>query len=412
MNRDNILEFFPWILFNRLRDCWHFRLAPEDYQELYSALQAGFGWQSRDDLRTLCCALWAKSLQERETLFSLFDHLADEFGLDNWLLPKHQENEPETGPEQPQIPSWKKPVALAGDDTPPAPLPPPIPKPELREEKEAPVISAHSLLTVLEPFTHARLILSPRYVLGYRQVVQATRRLRQFTRSGPKTELDIAASIALRCRRGVTVPLVLKARQRNAVRPLLLADRLGSMSPFHHFCDNIVLRAIRQSSRCEQVSVYYFHDVLAGKRSPRNKALLQRLTRRDIFSVMDEAAADIQALQGGYLYTEPKLLQARPLPEVLQREIEGAAVIILSDAGAARGNDDIIRLVDTVAFLKTLYAYTSSVVWLNPLPRERWRDSTAAGIARHVPMFPVEHEGLHQAVNCLRGQSFDLEIPL
>ncbi|MCP4697104.1 MAG: hypothetical protein GY862_09680, partial [Gammaproteobacteria bacterium] len=402
MNKDNTSEFFLWILFNRLRK-GHFPLAPEDYQELYRALQAGFGWQSRDDLRTLCCALWAKSLQERKTLFSLFDDLVDEFGLGDWRLPEHRESGPVT--DSPQTPFQEKTTAFTGHDTPPvyektalkesapeepvpeesafeepayeesvseksAPSSPQV-EPESQKQKDTSDISINSLLTDLDASSHSHPILNPRYILEYRQVAQAARRLRRFTRSGPKTELDIAASIALRCRRGVVMPLVFKARQRNAaMRLLLLADRQGSMSSFHHFCDTTVLRAIRQSSRFEQVSVYYFHNVPAGKRCSHNNALLQLLTRH-IFPVMDdEAIADIKALEGGYLYTDPKLLQARPLSEVLKQEIEKeGAVIILSDAGAARGNDDIIRLVDTVAFLKKLHTHTSSVVWLNPLSR-------------------------------------------
>jgi hypothetical protein len=72
----------------------------------------------------------------------------------------------------------------------------------------------------------------------------------------------------------------------------------------------------------------------------------------------------------------------------------------------------------TVAFLKALRIYTSTVIWLNPLPPKEDKPcdylahTTAAQIARHVPMFPLNRWGLHQAVNVLRGQVYSVESPL
>ncbi len=241
-------------------------------------------------------------------------------------------------------------------------------------------------------------------------MAQAWRRLRRTVRSGPKTELDTEASIALRCAQGVATPMVLRARPRNAVRLLLLMDRRGSMTPFHHFTDNAVHQAISQSGRFEYNSVYYFHDVPAGKRNADNNALLQALSGQ-LYPPLETFAGKVQALSGGYVYAKPSLRETVALPDILKPHTGGATVII-SDAGAARGNYDTARLVDTLAFLKTLSACTPHVVWLNPLPPEAWRNNSAAQIARCVPMFTVDQEGLHQAVNVLRGQLYDLDYPL
>lgn len=82
-------DFFLWTLFKQLRD-WQFVLTPADYNALYQALNAGFGWSSQAALRDLCCALWAKSRREQEIMNTLFDKLALELELTDWHLPTPQ----------------------------------------------------------------------------------------------------------------------------------------------------------------------------------------------------------------------------------------------------------------------------------------------------------------------------------
>jgi uncharacterized protein with von Willebrand factor type A (vWA) domain len=100
------------------------------------------------------------------------------------------------------------------------------------------------------------------------------------------------------------------------------------------------------------------------------------------------------------------LTNALPLEAVLDEQAKGNSVLIISDAGAARGYYDRRRVAETKAFLKTLSAYTYLYTWLNPMPQNRWRATTAADIADIVPMFPFNREGLNDAVSILRGHPF------
>ncbi len=56
--------------------------------------------------------------------------------------------------------------------------------------------------------------------------------------------------------------------------------------------------------------------------------------------------------------------------------------------------------------------YTYLYAWLNPMPRNRWEKTTAEDIARIVPMFSVNREGLNDAVNILRGHPFPSGVGL
>ena len=376
------------VLFQQLRRR-RFPLGLDDYLALRQALRAGFGLSSQEDLRDLCCSLWAKSFQEREVLASLFEQL--------------------------QFPIWEMPELEESLVAPP----PPEPETQLDEYQGVQAESSPTTQTYrnlphvvvnVEQLSQRSFVFVPQFPITYREVAQTWRRLRRSVREGPRTELDIEATITNRCRSGVTSSVILRPRRRNRARSLLLVDRQGSMAPFHRLSEE-VCSAIEQAGRLEQpAAFYYFHDVPAEGADETVSDLLED----SLFPTLDPILPNIQPLEEGYLYDEPELFSPQSLVDILQTHAVGANVVLLSDAGAARGRYDLLRLLDTIAFLKALRAYTDRYVWLNPLPRRYWETTTttAAQIARHVPMFPLDREGLYRAVNVLRGQPCMIERPL
>jgi uncharacterized protein with von Willebrand factor type A (vWA) domain len=416
-------DFLLWTLFNQLRK-WQFTLAPADYDALYQALNAGFGWESRESLRNLCCALWAKSPQEQEILIKLFDDLVADLELEEWQLPQ----QPVITPPSPSkfshllgilknslkaffdailkiIRSWQGITKFS------------ITKPDKKSDTAPPSVEGHKRFPDIPPpstnVLKQAFILTPQFIINYREIAQAWRRLRKLVHKGAKTELDIEATIEQRCRQGVVAPIVLVPRQRNAARVLLLIDRQGSMTPFHRAGDELC-KAIRQSANLDDVTLFYFHNVPA---EGANETVLEPLSDQ-LFPTMDTILAKIEPLMTGNVYKDTELLETYPLTKVLKMYAEHAAVVLLSDGGAARKQYNTLRLLDTVAFLKALRTYTTTIVWLNPLPpregnpNDYLAQTTAAQIARHVPMFPLNRRGLHQAVNVLRGQVYSVESPL
>jgi uncharacterized protein with von Willebrand factor type A (vWA) domain len=114
----------------------------------------------------------------------------------------------------------------------------------------------------------------------------------------------------------------------------------------------------------------------------------------------------------GFLFRYPNLTGSLSLEIILSSQAKGSSVLIVSDAGAARGYYDEQRLKDTKAFLKTLNTCTYLYVWLNPMPTTRWRATTAEDIARLAPMFHLDRDGLNDTVNILRGHPFPPEVNL
>lgn len=194
------------------------------------------------------------------------------------------------------------------------------------------------------------------------------RKLRRLQREGVSQELDVQATTEMLAHTGFLLHPVLQARRRNQARLLVLLDQGGSMEPFALFL-HALLESIVRSGSLKQVDTFYFHD------APEQ-----------------------------YLYRSPQLLGATAVDHVLAEHGQNTSVLLLSDAGAARGRYDSQRLRTTLAFLETLRRYTYLYAWLNPVPRERWSGSTAGHIAQHVPMFPGDWEGLNDLVSVLRGQ--------
>lgn len=418
--KDSVL----WILFEQLRRR-RFPLGPDDYQALQQALRAGFGWSSRQALCELCCALWAKSYQEQEILVALFDQL----DLPDWELPQPvisfsspSISTPSVGGSSRREESgrgvirriyrfmvlqiwtyvvdklqelrhlWRRKGDQEGELAPTTQVYKGLPPIRLDKDMELPK----------RPF-----VFVPQFPLSYREIAQAWRRLRRPIRSGPLMDLDVEATVERHCRLGIASPMVLMPRRRNTARLILLVDRQGSMAPFHRFIEN-VCTAIQQAGKLENAALYYFHDVPA---EGADRTVLNSIADK-LFPALDTVLPQITPLTTGYVYDDRELLSPIPQADVLKEHASGAAIVVISDAGAAHGRYDTLRLLDTAAFLKTLHTYTSQYVWLNPLPRDYWRNSTAAQIARHVPMFPLDREGMYSAVNVLRGQPFVVEKPV
>lgn len=115
---------------------------------------------------------------------------------------------------------------------------------------------------------------------------------------------------------------------------------------------------------------------------------------------------------GHTLYQDNLLGQPITLEQVLTRHAHNNHVLIVSDAGAARAHYDEERVHNTRRFLETLRRYTYLYAWINPVPFSRWRFTTAEDIEALVPMFPLDREGLDDAIQILRGHPFPPGVSL
>lgn len=370
-----------------------------DYLQVIEALHAGLGLEDADALRRLCVLMWAKSREDQELVNRSFSSFVEPFFFSQQLAGSSEEKDTapfsppiasplpehtpafEFGPVSVEAPPQREPV-LPSPSSPPTPNYPDAPlsqremESDFLEGQKAPQLVWPMHALPLPPETRLpisslprrrRYYMTSRLPVERREIIEAYRHLRRFQRTGLPEELDTQRTIQRICQTGFFLGPVLRPRRCNQIRLVLLLDQQGSMSPFVLLMDALVA-SILSNSVPGTVHISYFHDC-----------------------------------PDDFLYARPELAGAQPLSEVLGEHVKDSLVLIISDAGAARGHYDGKRVADTQAFLKLLSSYTYLYSWINPLPRERWKTTTAEDIAQNVPMFPFTQEGLLDAFLVLQG---------
>ncbi|MBS0150203.1 MAG: hypothetical protein JSR31_04635 [Nitrospira sp.] len=339
-----------------------FPLSVRDYQDAIVALRLGHGTLTRDRLRWLCETLWAHTDEERIRLARLFRDLPQ---------PTPEAIRTMTGVREQEVTTPASPRETAEAET-------MVPRNEDQEEGRAPSVEFASAAepggvglpqAVVPSALRQSHILTPRPSVSLRQMIVTWRRFRLARRFGPKVQLDIDATIAEKSRRGTLVEPVLVPARRNQARLLVLFDASPSMVPWCGMGKMVADSFGR--SQLGFTAIYYFNN------DPEDGLFdSERLTR-------------------------PKL------PQDVAREHPGCALLVVGDAGAARGRTDRERVRSTRRFVQR--AYDTSwwpIAWLNPMPRSRWAGNSAARIAiiPGIAMFELKEDGLVQAVDHLRGK--------
>jgi uncharacterized protein with von Willebrand factor type A (vWA) domain len=399
-------------LFERLREAG-LNMGLDARMTAHRALAAGFGLESREALLGLICMLWASNADERRVLKHHFDLYfpADWKAAEPPSSPEPGDSDTSgasdespddasqiAGGEGAAVGSGVRASAgeiRAGDggSTPGAPgggpaadLEPtgapgsgePISGPLQfesnigllhRDEIEGQATLRRRLAAGRE--VSGGFILGGEYLpVAERQMKQNWRFLRRPQREGPPVELDVEATVRRVANEGSFFEPVLQPRRVNRAELILLFDQSDSMVPFNPLTRRLAATA-RAGSSLRSVQTYTFNNVI-----------------------------------GQYLYPGETRVDGCSLEELaLSWHREHTAIVIFSDAGAARGGFNRRRVLSTHFFLERLGRATNRIVWLNPMPRQRWKGTTAAAISLLAPMFPADAAGMPAAIRVLRGRS-------
>jgi uncharacterized protein with von Willebrand factor type A (vWA) domain len=210
------------------------------------------------------------------------------------------------------------------------------------------------------------------FPIDKRKIQQNLKQYPTFHFSQYSDEADVPATISKAIEKGFFNEIVFKKYKVSTSHLLLLVDCKGSMIAFDPLVDTIgtALKNVLVSSKDQNFRTLYFSNIPSGK-----------------------------------FYVDKTYSKAESLDKVLNRlENKSAGIIIISDAGAARGNYNINRIISTVAFLKKLHGNTKRIAWLNPMFEERWQNSSAGEISRYVAMFEATEKGVKGAVDFLKGR--------
>jgi uncharacterized protein with von Willebrand factor type A (vWA) domain len=371
-------------LFNALRRA-NMVLGLDDYLVALEALQLGYGLNGRDDLCELCQIIWVNSEADRHLFLSIFNELypPQEKKLDT--ADKEETKQDVVVGKREGDSGLMRTPPKAGSEAPKSSIESGTEKQQAGEmavtekqlEEAAKLAQSDEIQSFWQrPQPEIALPEEPRSDLGVeflpvtaRQMKQSFRHLRQAVREGPRDELDVEKTVENIARKGILLEPVMRARRVNRASLYLLLDQGGSMGPFHPLSRRLVETA-EKGSRLRKMEAYYFHNYPAD-----------------------------------YLYCDPQLMSETAVEQVFNEVNQyRPGMIIFSDAGAARGMYNQRRVNWTYYFITRLRRAARQIAWLNPVPEDRWKNTTAATIASFVPMFAVDRQGLQRAVDVLRGQ--------
>lgn len=384
-------------LFDKLRESG-FMLGIDDYELLLQALMSGFGISEQDPLGALarvCKTLWVKNHQDNRIFDDCFKQVMSQEMSQPTVLVKsanigniqNTENTENIDKPLPDLPIPKEdqdlpppPEPLNGEDElvegsdrdideePEKTEPTPSSDVTLKMRDEVQVAQTKQRQSIDWEPDYQYLLSSDYLPLTQREMKQTWRYLRRPRREGAAIELDVEETVEQIAQQGFFLAPVLVPQRVNRVELVLLLDVEGSMVPFHSLGERVKETAIR-GGRLGRSQLYYFHNCPVV-----------------------------------YLYTDPEQREAERLEDLLiQLSPSHSCVLIFSDAGAARGGYSEDRLERTELFLQKFQQRLRYVAWLNPVPKYRWRDTTAEEISKLVPMFNCDRLGLQNAVKILRG---------
>jgi len=216
-------------------------------------------------------------------------------------------------------------------------------------------------------------------VFDVRNVKVSLRRLRQLTRLGEQSELDLDETIDETCRNAGEIELVFRPPRRNNVRLLLLMDVGGTMDPYYDPVSQL-LTALHEDHGLREFEPYYFHNCVYD-----------------------------------YVYRSARMTKVDAVPTAdLLRKLDNRWKVALIGDGAMHpaellepyGGIDPRVTTETpgVVWLQRIAGHFERKVWINPEEPEMWqRWQTTRLVRRLFPMFPLSVDGLTDAMRALVG---------
>ena len=344
-------------LFYRLREDG-FNLSIREYFSAKDALEEGWGTKDKEDFKKLLRLLWCNSLEQRDHLDLIFDPIVKESEETvKKITEKSRETRKSSNKDQFDSDSSQVVSSTTSIETPPTLTT----KPATQELSPLPITTPQTRQEYEDDDE-----LNTHYPISRRFMVYSWRYLRRPIADGVRDVLDVKMTVEEATKQGFFLKPAYRRREKNHAHLLILVDQEGSMTPFHHFSQDLVETSQYESS-IEKVDVAYFHNLPAE-----------------------------------YIYRDRFLTDKIALETVLSQCNSETRILIVSDAGAARGYRRRERVSATTEVIWEIQQHTNLIAWLNPVPQLRWNSTTAKIISHLVPMFPMNREGLIQAISTLQ----------
>ena len=228
--------------------------------------------------------------------------------------------------------------------------------------------------------------LDDRVELQTRNIKVILKRLRQWSREGAATELDMDQTIRRTSENAGLLDVALQPDKQNRVKVLLLMDVGGSMDPYVSLCEQL-FSAARWSFK--RLQFFYFHNCVYD-----------------------------------HLWTDNRRRHRETIPtlELLHKYGKDYRIIIVGDAAMSPyelyykgGSAEHFNDEPGIRWLDRLKEQYPHLVWINPSPEYEWDWTDTTRRIRSWSgnrMFPMTYDGLLAAMTCLRqpGKTWGNEV--
>lgn len=336
------------------------------YLLLIDTLKSGYGLNSREELLFLCKKLWLKpfhlksSIMNEQVLEEILDRHLGIYTQQDVLLPadkkaaERQETNTTTNDKETKTPVTETGKDDAGNNQESQKTSETVTEQEVGELNFyiSEVKDDTGATTTDRNYNHLfrkkNYTFDNRYLPVSRRFIEQTiRSLRYKVPGAGRPTVDIPATVEEVARKGYFDDWKLREEDGFVTRWTLMIDHEGSMIAFKDLTDAIVESATTGNVKNEG-DVFYFRNYPSE-----------------------------------YLFTNPEHTRSVKLRKLITSPSRN--ILIVSDAGAARGyySEDRVRKV-----FRLLYQLRSHrIAWLNPLPEQRWKGTSAEKISTYVKMF-------------------------
>lgn len=365
-------QLILYSFFNRLRKELGIELDMQQYFAFLKSLNSGIEVKSPEELLDLCKIHWLTRPQYRREFERYF---FEEFS--KLVHFNRVEKEPIEGQKVPKNATEELPPR---DETPNASPPTSSPSPEGQKPLSQPTkdeqfnaiyVNFKEGLGLGGPlegehshpsFLDNDFIFSDKYLpTSDRKMKQNWRYLKGRVARAPGEEMDILATVEAIARTGFLLEPIALPMKLYRYHILFLIDHGGSMSAFEALSEHLV-NTIRESLRAGVTTSLYFHNY-----------------------------------PGARLFWDTFHTKSIGLEELLnQMPRHSTLIFIISDGGAARGSYHGRRIEETRIFLAKIRDRIPHVLWLNPMPNDRWERSSAEYISYFVDMLEASGRGFRK----------------
>lgn len=211
--------------------------------------------------------------------------------------------------------------------------------------------------------------------LPSRKALQLWRKINTYSHRVEGREINVKASVQKVVKEGLLYEPVRQYEKKGKIDFYLFIEHDGPMIAFQSWWQQLE-KSLLASNKNSQLHAYYFNNYPLPIRGEQHKDF--------------------------HLFLNRGHTQSHRFSEIQQELNKESIVLFFSDAGALDGSVNNNRIQETWAFIQRLQKFTRHLLWINPIPKNRWQNSSAAILSMLVPMVTYTFSGIEAGIKILK----------